>query len=608
MHPDGEVDKAAEAPASNPNYGTYTITRSNETDTTHALFVRFHMTGTALGNSDYRLYHSDGTQVSLTSSFDPVSQTNVYTGGVRIPANALSLTVELRPVDDHLAERDETAVFTIVPNDNVYYAIDQTDNGAAVTIEETTVVTLTTSDDLALEPCNWISGEERAGSFRLTVETTETDWQPIHVQFDVSGTADPGNSASFGDYHFTSSTGGSTSGIGVIDNGRVVITIPSGEDQYDFYVMPNADFLYEPDEEVVLEIIQAYSGSTQNQVNYDDLDVEPIEILQAPEFISGNDSSPLTDINTDYYIFSINENTARDFRTRGYKQMIVGTVTANIPSGHVEYSLEDHSDLFVINKMNGQLSLIRDVTDNDTSLTNWLELSVKAYNPEKPDTYDIAEVSIFLSDDEYSDLISYSFCNLQQEAPPLIDSDENEWGIEDFIWHYFSRDNPSPDDSVSLEEAGLEDDYRRALALDREQRWSEMKADTRNNTALDILSGTMLSEVSYNTPRDFTWDLLVAPGMFVYGDGYTHVDALSYATQTDHSVSYDIDGNLQSIDIYSIVASYHCTVRDKFAEVLDLDDVELRHGHPYWLTGEWTTDNETYTLLIVTTRVENECY
>lgn len=110
---------AAEAPVSNPNYGTYTITRSNETDTTHALFVRFHMTGTALGNSDYRLYHSDGTQVSLTSSFDPASQTNVYTGGVRIPANALSLTVELRPVDDHLAERDETAVFTIVPNDKV---------------------------------------------------------------------------------------------------------------------------------------------------------------------------------------------------------------------------------------------------------------------------------------------------------------------------------------------------------------------------------------------------------------------------------------------------------------------------------------------------------
>ena len=291
---------AAEGTASNPNYGVYTITRSNETDTTHDLYVHFQMSGTAQGSSDYTLHRSDGTAISLTASLDPVSQTTVYTGVVQIPAGSLSATVELRPVDDHLAERDETAVFTIVPNNNVYYAIDPNNNGATVTIEESTAVTLTTVDETALEPCTWISVADRRGAFRLTVETTETDRQQIYVHLNLLGTAQPGNGSTSGDYYLTKNPDGSTP-ISV-SNGQATVMIPAGQSQLDFYVIPNTDLLYEPDETVILEIIQAYSGSSLNQVDYDDTDVEAVEILQAPEFISAADTTPLEDVNTDGYV------------------------------------------------------------------------------------------------------------------------------------------------------------------------------------------------------------------------------------------------------------------------------------------------------------------
>ena len=461
---------AAEGTASNPNYGVYTITRSNETDTTHDLYVHFQMTGTALGSSDYRLYKSDGTQVSLTSSFDPVSQTNVYTGGVRIPANALSTTVELRPVDDHLAERDETAVFTIVPNNNVYYAVDPNNNGATVTIEESTVVTLTTVDETALEPCTWISAADRKGAFRLTVETTETDWLPIYVQLGISGTAEPGNNGSFGDYHLTSNTGGSMSGIGTVSDGQVTVTIPAGQTQFDFYVMPNTDLLYEPDEDVILEIIQAYSGSNLNQIDYDDTDAEAVEILQAPEFVSGNEIFPLGDVNTDGYV--------KYFDPKSPQLSLLGgaPIAAANPSGRLcRYAFYDaengnsltsseENPLLSINAFSGTITVLRTMTDTEKASAQ--VFTIKVYDSVYNDLYDLATLTIYALDyglTPYTPQTHYIGPMAIEEAAWK----QNGVGIRRNNDHDCSTgDNPPPDSVISTANAKEDDLIRVDVNVD----------------------------------------------------------------------------------------------------------------------------------------------
>ena len=343
----------------------------------------------------------------------------------------------MRPVDDHLAERDETAVFTIVPNNNVYYAVDPNNNGATVTIEESTVVTLTTVDETALEPCTWISVADRRGVFRLTVETTETDWQQIYVQLNLLGTAQPGNGSTSGDYYLTKNPDGSTP-ISV-SNGQATVMIPAGQSQLDFYVIPNTDLLYEPDEDVILEIAQAYSGSSLNQVDYDDTDVEAVEILQAPEFISGNDDLPISVVNSDSYSFQIDKTIAENFITMGYTRMAVGAVMAIMPSGNPEYLLEDQSGLFCIDKNSGEIFLGEEIPVN-TPATNVYLLTVKSYNPSNSNSYDVATVVVSFGNPEYIELVEYTFTNLVDETPPLADSPwEDEWTTSRFVLYYYKR-------------------------------------------------------------------------------------------------------------------------------------------------------------------------
>ena len=79
---------AAEAPAAASNYGTYTIARSNETDTTHFLNVRFEMSGTA-STSDYTLFTESGMVLTTQSmTFRPFnSDTCAFVGELQIAGN-----------------------------------------------------------------------------------------------------------------------------------------------------------------------------------------------------------------------------------------------------------------------------------------------------------------------------------------------------------------------------------------------------------------------------------------------------------------------------------------------------------------------------------------
>ncbi|MDD3590297.1 MAG: hypothetical protein PHO46_08510, partial [Thermoguttaceae bacterium] len=110
---------AKEAPPSSSNFGMYAITRAGETDTTHQLYVRFQMTGTSTP-SDYTLYTSSGTSISISSQWDQTTQTYIYTGGVYIPHGSFSTTVELRPNNDAEKELSETAIMTLLPSTTEY--------------------------------------------------------------------------------------------------------------------------------------------------------------------------------------------------------------------------------------------------------------------------------------------------------------------------------------------------------------------------------------------------------------------------------------------------------------------------------------------------------
>ena len=129
---------AKEGPESSPNYGTYTITRSNETDTSHPLHVRFQMTGTA-STSDYSLYAA-GSNIIISPIPDPTTGVYIYTGEVYIPYGQTSTTVELRPTNDAEREQTETAIMTILPSTNEYgygaYSVSDLSSNATVSIED----------------------------------------------------------------------------------------------------------------------------------------------------------------------------------------------------------------------------------------------------------------------------------------------------------------------------------------------------------------------------------------------------------------------------------------------------------------------------------------
>ncbi|MGH9241241.1 MAG: Calx-beta domain-containing protein, partial [Vicinamibacterales bacterium] len=128
----------AAASETGPDPGTFTITRVG--DTTSALSVAFHMSGSAANGSDY----------------------SAIVGPVVIPAGAASATVTVTPIDDAATEEAESVVLTLL--DGPGYGLG-TDRSDTVTIEASgvlPVVTIAAADpDAAESPLD-------AGTFVIT--------------------------------------------------------------------------------------------------------------------------------------------------------------------------------------------------------------------------------------------------------------------------------------------------------------------------------------------------------------------------------------------------------------------------------------------------------
>lgn len=177
---------AAEASAASPNYWTYTITRSNETDTTHFLNIRFELSGTA-STSDYALFMENGTAIEILHTVDPVTQTPIDYSFVPIPSGSLSTTVQLRPINDASKEDTESAIMTLIPVSNLsgLRNYDVSGIGAAVSIGDNDdwTVSVTATDPTAEERT---ADNPNYGVYTIT-RSNETDaTHDLYVRFQMT--------------------------------------------------------------------------------------------------------------------------------------------------------------------------------------------------------------------------------------------------------------------------------------------------------------------------------------------------------------------------------------------------------------------------------------
>ncbi len=388
----------AEEDSAGVHYGSYTITRTGETDLTYPLRVFLQTTGTA-NSADFSVWqlgNAGAQELSLTPKLDATTGDRYYSWSVQIPAGSTSVSVEVRPVDDRDAESAETIVTAIQAYEN--YLIDSSHAASTITIEEETTVTLTVVDSVALEPCTWITPQDRRAQYRLEVTTTETNWNNITVHLNVSGTATPGNNGSTGDYHLTKTpVGGVSSDVVTVNGDLATIVIPGGQNSLDFYAMPNGDYDFEIDEEILLTIAQAFSRSTANQVEHTSED-ESVVVLQAPEFLSGDDPSVPLVINADSYSRFVNPSAENNSLFGGRETVAV------VPDGRsVRYFFYDetlgnsgHSfetdPLLAIDEETGVIVKLRPMTESEAESP--LTFTIKACDSEYNQLYDLASLTL----------------------------------------------------------------------------------------------------------------------------------------------------------------------------------------------------------------------
>ena len=195
-----------------------------------------------------------------------------------------------------------------------------------------------------------------------------------------------------------------------------------------------------------------------------------------------------------------------------------------------------------------------------------------------------------------------------REDPPAEDPDfVIEATTYDFVAYYY-RENASPDDNMSLDETSLEDDYRRAIYTGENlTNWIAMEQNAQAAVLAHLRNGgnlTTLPTYQENVSRNVTNE----EGLFVFGDGFTNVSAVSTATLVDVNETTDDLGLVESVKTYRIDVNYVCEVNDMFVDPLDIEErfnwTFNAFGTPYHLTGSWNDVYGSYNVTVATTRIE----
>ena len=211
LGPDVPVVKimATDAAASEagPDNGAFSVSRSGNTDLD--LEVKYNISGTATAGSDYE---------SIASS-------------VIIPAGSESAAIPVIPLDDFVAEADETVILTIVSDPS--YIVSASDS-AAVTIQ---------SDELLSDLIISAFSAPTTGGAGQNITVTET------VKNQGAGTADP----SLTQFYLSTNTAYDASDIllggrsvqaleaGMLSSGSTTLTIPQGTPTASGYIIARAD-------------------------------------------------------------------------------------------------------------------------------------------------------------------------------------------------------------------------------------------------------------------------------------------------------------------------------------------------------------------------------
>jgi uncharacterized protein (DUF486 family) len=160
-----------QAAESDLNTASFSVTRTDDADTTQPLNVFLQRGGSATIGADY-------TTVNLIG----------YSGDtyyVQIPANQLSQTVTLTPVRDNVIEAVESVAFTLAAplSAGHDYTIDAPSQGQMTITDDVTEVTLTVNDATAAE-----AGQDPA-SFTVTRSSNGNVAAPLNVFLQRSGSA-----------------------------------------------------------------------------------------------------------------------------------------------------------------------------------------------------------------------------------------------------------------------------------------------------------------------------------------------------------------------------------------------------------------------------------
>ena len=221
-----------------PKTGTFLVARTGPT--TAPLTVRYTVAGSATPGSDY---------VALT-------------GSVTIPAGSASATITVTPIDDTLAEADETVIATLTADDA--YAIG-TPGAATVTIISNDPPTVTIA---ATTPTASETGPT-AGAFTVTRVGPTT--AALTVLYTVAGSATPAS-----DYQALFGS----------------VTIPAGSATATITVTPINDTLAEADETVVVTLAAnaAYLVGTPNAATVTIISNDPPTVTIAATTPTANEA------------------------------------------------------------------------------------------------------------------------------------------------------------------------------------------------------------------------------------------------------------------------------------------------------------------------------
>ena len=244
-----------------PGTGTFTITRSGDTDDRYAITVDFTMSGVAQRGVDYVLKRADGTTLSGSS--------------IAIEAGETSVAVTVDPTNESLKEPDEDVCMTLssATSSGVWdwiggsgcgcgciwgaggpFDIDPANNSATITIldDDDWVVGITAPDDEAREPGDPLPFNPglytltRSPGHALPPPSSMDTSYGIDVRLDVGGTA-------------IQETYGTDDPDYVLEvNSQKVtcwVTIPMWQTTVDIDLIVRGDALPEPFETAILTVI-----------------------------------------------------------------------------------------------------------------------------------------------------------------------------------------------------------------------------------------------------------------------------------------------------------------------------------------------------------------